>query len=89
MSTVPLLSLSDAIAAAELSRVEVAAAVGVRPERIWTWESTKRRDIPRSPSASQIEALSRVLRLSPPQQARLVSWLSARQLGELTPAEAS
>ena len=83
MSPVPMLSLTDAIVASELSRAEVARALGVRPEQVWRWESTSSKYASRSPSAAQIDTLGRVLRLSVMQQARLVSWLAARQNGEL------
>ncbi len=84
MSTaVPLLSLTDAIAAAELSRAEVATALGVPSSTVWRWEATASAYKGYSPSYTQLERLCGLLRLSVMQQARLVSWLAARQNGEL------
>ena len=76
------LPLSDAIASAELSRAQVATAVGVEPAAVWKWESSAEIYAGRSPSYRQLYALWRVLCLSPVGLVRLVAWFASRERPE-------
>lgn len=73
------LSLSDALAAAEMSRLDVASALDVATSTVWRWEADDPVYAGYAPTYQQLDALRRVLCLSPMSVVRLVTHFAARE----------
>lgn len=77
------LSLTQALADAEVSRQWLASKIGEYVATVWKWESVDPRYIGSIPSAVQIDNIGNALRLDHERQAKMVRWFAARARGEL------